>query len=153
MTERIWTGLSAVAADGRACVICGRRGSGWVSLPVGRSDTGSQVLACEGACAERATAPGAVLITEDALTAAGLAFLTALESSGGDLHRAGPDDLVTAIVTAAAPLIVAAELRRLANGPQVHQWEIAVGVMATALPVADLTARADLLDPAGGERR
>jgi hypothetical protein len=124
-----------------------------VSLPVGRSDTGSQVFACEGACAQRATASGAVLITEDALTAAGLAFLTALESSGGDLHRAWPDDLVTAIVTAAAPLIVAAELRRLASGPQVHQGEIAVGVMATVVPVADLTARADLLDPAGGERR
>jgi hypothetical protein len=140
--DRYWDGLDPTQADGQACVTCGRRfrGSGLVCLPVGRSHTGSQVFACVGACAETATAPHAVLIPSDALTAAGVAFLAALETAGGDLARAWPDDLVTAIVTAAAPLIVAAELRRLAD-------EIAYAPAYRAV-----VARADALDPAGGDR-
>jgi hypothetical protein len=97
------------------------------------------VFAC--ACAETATASGVVLIPDDALTAAGPAFLTALETAGGDLARAWPDDLVTATVTAAAPLIVAAELRRLADE------------IAYAPAYRLLAARAEVLDPTGGERR
>lgn len=156
MDERIWTGLDPVAADGRACVICGStvREARGVWLPVGRSHTDSPVFACAGACAQTATAPGAALITAEALTAAGAAFLRALDVAGGDLARAWPDGLVTATVTAAAPLIVAAELRRLAGGSQVQQWESAFGVMVALVAVADLTARADALDPAGsGDRR
>lgn len=56
MAERRWTGLCAAQADGQACVVCGRnfgvRGS--VSVPVGRSRTGSQVFACVGACVSEA---------------------------------------------------------------------------------------------------
>lgn len=48
------------------------------------------------------------------------------------MHRAYPDDLVAETVQAAAPLVVAAELRRVA---------------------AELRARATDLDPAGGEQR
>ena len=147
-------GLSPAQADGQACVVCGRRlrGRGLVWLPVGRSHTGSQVFACAGSCASTAMAPDAVVIPEGALCAAGAAFTTALEAAGGDVHRAWPDDLVTATVTAAAPLIVATELRRLAVSSAVQHGESPDGV--TVIPVADLTARANTLDPLGrGERR
>jgi excisionase family DNA binding protein len=48
----------AKQADGMACVVCG---ADYLTvtvahLPVGTSDTGSQVFACVGACAERAIA-------------------------------------------------------------------------------------------------
>jgi hypothetical protein len=132
MAERIWTGLDAARADGQACVVCGRnlqvRGS--VAVPVGRSHTGSQVFACVGSCASEAG--GLVVVPVEALSAAGAAFLAALEAAGGDVHRAGPDELVTATVRAAAPLVVAAELRRIAT---------------------ELRARAEGLDPAGGGSR
>jgi hypothetical protein len=134
MAERIWTGLPAAAADGLACVICGRgpRGRARASVPVGRSHTGSQVFACAGECAARAAAiPEMLPIPMDALTAGGAAFLAAADRAGG-VHRAYPDDLVADTVTAAAPLVVAAELRRVAT---------------------ELSARATDLDPAGGEKR
>ncbi len=53
MDERIWTGLSSAQADGLACVICTHdfRVRGSVSVPVGRSHTGSQVFACVDRCA------------------------------------------------------------------------------------------------------
>jgi len=59
MDERIWTGLSPAQADGLACVICAHdfRIRGSVSVPVGRSHTGSQVFACAASCA-RAAAEG-----------------------------------------------------------------------------------------------
>jgi hypothetical protein len=134
MTERIWTGLPARAADGLACVICGRglrgRGRSWV--PVGRSHTGAQVFACVGDCADRAaTIPDVLPIPMEALTAGGAAFLAAADRAGG-VHRAYPDDLVAETVQAAAPLVVAVELRRVA---------------------AELRARATDLDPAGGDPR
>lgn len=134
--ERIWTGLDAVTADGLACVFCGRsfrfRRSP-VRLPVGRSQTGSQVFACVGDCVDRAAVPrGVTAIPPEALTVAGAAFVAALEQAGGDVHRAWPDDLVTATVRAAVPVVVAAELRRIAT---------------------QLQARAQELDPAGGESR
>lgn len=145
MAERVWTELDSAAADGLACVVCGRdfrlRRSP-ARRPVGRSHTGSQVFACVGKCTDRAAAtPERVTITGEALTAAGTALLAVLDAAGGDLNRAYPDDLVLAVVRAAAPLVVAAELRRMAG--QVHQgslWTMA------------LRARADELDPAGGER-
>ncbi len=63
MDERIWTGLSPAQADGLACVICAHdfRIRGSVSVPVGRSHTGSQVFACLDRCAQAAgeRAPGA----------------------------------------------------------------------------------------------
>jgi len=57
MSERIWTELDPASADGLACVICRRdlRTRGSVAVPVGRSQTGSQVFACIGNCAARAT--------------------------------------------------------------------------------------------------
>jgi hypothetical protein len=118
MDERVWTGLDAVAAEGLACVVCGRRlrGRGRVWVPVGRSHAGSQVFACAADCAQRAAAtPQVVPIPAEALTAGGAAFLAALEGAGGDLHRIYPDDLVADTVRAAAPLVVAAELRRVAG--------------------------------------
>jgi hypothetical protein len=154
--DQQFPGLSLAQADGRACVVCGRRlrGKGLVWQPVGRSHTGSQVFACAGTCASTATAPDAVVIPEGALSVAGSAFNTALDAAGGDVHRAWPDDLVTATVTAAAPLIVATELRRLAASSAVQHGESPGGVRVAVLPVADLTARANTLDPlSGGERR
>lgn len=147
MAERVWIGLDAVAADGWACVICARglraRGGAWV--PVGRSHTGSQVFACAGGCADQAAAtPEVVSIPVEALTAAGVAFLAVLDRAGGDLDRADPDELVAVTVQAAAPLVVAAELRRLAasdiNAVSRHRGGWAVF----------LQARADELDPHGG---
>jgi hypothetical protein len=135
MAERIWTGLPEAAADGLACVICGRgqrgRGRSWV--PVGRSHTGSQVFACVGDCADQAASiPEVLAIPMEALTAGGMAFLAVVDRAGGLLHRAYPDDLVAETVRASAPLVVAAELRRVAT---------------------ELRARASDLDPAGGDRR
>ena len=55
--ETITTGLTAVQADGLACVICGLDylcAPGSASVPVGRSVTSSQVFACIGLCAEAA---------------------------------------------------------------------------------------------------
>lgn len=155
--DQYWPDLNPAQADGRACVICARprrgRGLGW--LPVGRSSTGSPVFACAGECAQLAEQHIAhtVRIPEEALTAAGAAFLQALEAAGGDVQRAWPDDLVSATVTAAAPLIVAAELRHLASGSRVQQWESAFGRMVALIPAADVLARADQLDPAGGGER
>src|SRR3981081_3866371 len=103
MPERAWGGgLSPAQADGQACVVCGRtfRVRGSVAVPVGRSSTGSQVFACVSDCADEAAelAEGHVVVPVEALTAAGAAFLAALEAAGGDPHRAWPDDLVAAIV-------------------------------------------------------
>jgi hypothetical protein len=134
MSECDWAGLSPTQADGQACVVCARtfRVRGSVAVPVGRAHTGSQVFACVGSCASEATALTEELVAMpvEALSAAGAAFLAALEAAGGDGHRAWPDDLLATTVGAAAPLVVAAELRRIATG---------------------LRARADALDPLGGE--
>lgn len=153
MPERTWRGgLSPAQADGQACVACGRnfRAKGSVAVPVGRSSTGSQVFACVRGCVDDAAerAGRLVVVPVEALTAAGAALVTALEHATaatptGDPRHAWPDELVAAIVHAAAPLIVAAELRRLAEriegDAQGHRW---------------LWQRADQLDPAsGGEWR
>ena len=111
----------------------GLRGRGRSWVPVGRSHTGSQVFACVGDCADRAAAmPEVLAIPMEALTAGGVAFLAVVDRAGGLLHRAYPDDLVAETVRASAPLVVAAELRRVAT---------------------ELRARASDLDPAGGESR
>lgn len=54
MAERIWHELNSMQAEGLACVVCG---AGYLSVPtphvpVGRSQSGSQVFACQGRCAE-----------------------------------------------------------------------------------------------------
>jgi hypothetical protein len=145
MSERIWTELDAVAADGLACVICGRsflsRGSR-VRLPVGRSDADSQVFACVGDCAELAGAmPEVLMIPPEALVVGGMALLRVLDRVGNDPRQTWHGVLVAATVRAAAPLVVAAELRR-----------IAAETTTDELWAGCLRARADELDPAGGER-
>ena len=72
MDERIWTGLSPAQADGLACVICAHdfRVRGSVSVPVGRSHTGSQVFACVDRCA-RAAAEGPAGAPGEASTGGG----------------------------------------------------------------------------------
>ena len=85
MAERVWTGLDARAADGLACVMCGRglrgRGRSWVS--VGRPHTGAQVFACIGDCADRAeTTPDVLAIPMEALAAGGVGV-----SGGGGAGR------------------------------------------------------------------
>jgi hypothetical protein len=82
-------------------------------------------------------------IPEEALTAAGAAFLAALEQAteatpSKDPRHAYPDEVIAAAVEAAAPVIVAAELRRLSSeialfAPGYHQ----------------LRQRGDQLDAAG----
>lgn len=153
MTERTWTGLGPAQADGQACVICGRtfRLRGSVCVPVGRSSTGSQVFACVGGCGEQAgPAAGLVLVPDEALTTAGAAFLAAQDRAGGDLRQAYPDDLVVATVRAAAPLILAAALRRLAA-----EMDPAIGRPGGPDTAVSryLRVRAGELDPAGGQQR
>jgi len=60
MGAPVWIGLGLAQADGQACVVCGRnfRIRRSVSVPVGRSRTGSQVFACVGRCAEAAAETG-----------------------------------------------------------------------------------------------
>lgn len=50
--ETFYTGLSPLQADGLACVVCARDylRCGGAAVPVGRSQTGSQVFACVGEC-------------------------------------------------------------------------------------------------------
>jgi len=83
-------------------------------------------------------------IPDEALTDAGAAFLAALEratdaTTSKDPRHAYPDEVIAAAVEAAAPLIVAAELRRLAYD-------------LTAFPQGyhHLRQRADQLDAARG---
>ncbi|MGH3982129.1 MAG: hypothetical protein ACRDST_05435 [Pseudonocardiaceae bacterium] len=147
MPEQTWTALGSAQADGLACVVCARDYLRHPTqrIPVGRSLTGSQVFACDGACAHLAHgAVRLVHIPDEALTAAGAAFLSALEQATmtGDPHRAYPDDLVNPTILAAAPLIVAAELRRLAGQ-----------IQGDAGSHQRLHERADQLDPAGGDQR
>ena len=83
-------------------------------------------------------------VPDEALTAAGAAFLTALEratetTSSKDPRHAYPDEVIAAAVEAAAPLIVAAELRRLSSE---------INVFAPGYH--SLRQRADQLDVAGG---
>ncbi len=56
MSERRWQELSPAQADGLACVVCG---ADYLTVraahrPVGHSQSGSQVFACRGRCAEQA---------------------------------------------------------------------------------------------------
>jgi hypothetical protein len=145
MAERIWTGLDVLAADGLACVICGRgllsRGSR-VRLPVGRSQSGSQVFACIGDCAGMAeTMPQVLTLPEQALAVAGMAFLMVLDRVGGDPRQVWHGVLVAATVRAATPLVQAAELRRIADETTTSdRW------------AGSLWSRAIELDPSGGER-
>jgi hypothetical protein len=56
----VWICLTALQADGLACVICGRNflTEPAVGQPVGFAQvTGSQVFACAATCAARATEP------------------------------------------------------------------------------------------------
>jgi len=161
MTQPRWDGLDPAQAGGLACVICTRelRGHSTPRVPVGHSVTGSPVMACTGSCAQQATLPAWRLgIPGEAWTAAGIAFLTALDdTTSKDVRDAYPDDLITPTVRAAAGLIVAAELRRLATQYQpgtdprlsYAQRRHREGIAAVC---AALTERADELDPAGGAR-
>jgi hypothetical protein len=136
-------------------VICARnlRAKGSVAVPVGWSYTGSQVFACVGECVGRATAVSEqLLVPVEALTAAGMAFLEALERATaatptGDPRYADPDEVVVATVQAAAPVVVAAELRRLA-AELVNSVSGGVGQWCAR----SLRERADQLDPVGGNR-
>jgi hypothetical protein len=156
MAERIWTGLGPAQADGQACVICARsfHARGSVAMPVGRSHTGSQVFACADKCTSCVGAPDGQLqmIPLEALTAAGIAFLEALERATattptGDPRHAYPDEVVCATVQAAAPLVIAAELRRMA-AEVVDSVSGGVGQRCSRY----LRERAEQLDPAGGPR-
>lgn len=144
MRERTWKDLVPAQDDGLACVICARDylRQPTQRVPVGRSHTGSQVFACMPGCADQAGS-AEVFIPDDALTAAGAAFLAALERATADTptkdaRHAYPDDIVAATVDAAALLIVAAEVRRLAQQ-----------IEGDTVTVQWLRKRADQLDPAG----
>lgn len=168
MAERTWAGLSPAQRDGQACVVCGRsvRVRGSVAVPVGRSSTGSQVFACVGGCAEHAVAApgGQLVISDEAWAGAGAAFVAVVDRAGGELHRVWPDDVVEAIVGAVAPLVVAAELRRLAEEFEraardsgrhgaAYTPEAAQGRFTALRDCAHtLRGRADELDPAGAAR-
>jgi hypothetical protein len=89
--------------------------------------------------------PGAqpLQIPDEALTAAGVAFLAALEQAteatpSKDPRHVYPDEVIAAAVEVAAPVIVAAELRRLSS-------EIALFVPG----YHQLRQRANQLDAAG----
>jgi hypothetical protein len=92
---------------------------------------------------EGGTAAQPLHIPDEALTAAGAAFLAAPEQAteatpSKDPRHAYPDEVIAAAVEAAAPVIVAAELRRLS-------YEIAL----FAPGYHQLRQRADQLDAAG----
>ena len=151
MSERMWPGLNPVAADGLACVVCGRdfRTPGSVSMPVCVAATGEPVVGHRAARGEpTATRPAVVPLgvpvdAIDALSDAALSFYA--------------QDLAAALRDTAGPLVVAAELRRLAaewdpqlddphatHGERHHREGIAVVCEA-------LRDRATELDgPAGG---
>jgi len=89
--------------------------------------------------------PHPLHIPDEALTAAGAAFLVALEQAteatpSKDPRDAYPDEVIAAAVEAAAPVIVAAELRRLS-------YEIAL----FAPGYHQLRQRADQLDTGRGD--
>lgn len=85
---------------------------------------------CEHADQSR-SGPQPLHIPDEALTAAGAAFLAALEQAtevtpSKNPRDAYPDEVIAAAVQAAAPVIVAAELRRLPSeialfAPGYHQ--------------------------------
>ncbi|MGH3933774.1 MAG: hypothetical protein ACRDS1_02110 [Pseudonocardiaceae bacterium] len=167
--ERIWRDLDPAQAHGWACVVCGRdflrqpytasaRGmpdTAVQRVAVGRSESGSPVFACGGdgdRCADRGAGRGWALlrIPEEALAAAGAAFVAELERATastptGDPRHVYPDEVVAAAVEAAAPLVVAAELRRLVElgteRPALWAWG--------GHWVRELRDRADELDPVG----
>jgi hypothetical protein len=98
-------------------------------------------------------------IPDEAWTAAGVTFLAAVEraTTTGDFRDVCPGDLVRPPVRAAAPLIVAAELRRLVTQCQPRidpcltygdRWH-REGIERVC---ATLTERATELDPAGDAR-
>lgn len=108
----------------------------------GRRGPGRSVVA--GMSEGRGVGPG-LRIPEEALTAAGTACLAALERATadtptGDARHAYPDEVVAAAVEAAAPLVVAWELRRLAARISGYEQR------------RELTGRADWLDPGGRGR-
>ncbi|MGH3809427.1 MAG: hypothetical protein ACRDRU_22930, partial [Pseudonocardiaceae bacterium] len=111
--DRFFAGLSLLQADGQACVVCARRlrGRGLVWVPVGLSRTVSQVFACVGECADRAVAPVALVVGDEALSAAGVAYLAVVGAVGDDVRWINPDDVVHAVIAAVVPFVVAAELR------------------------------------------
>lgn len=97
---------------------------------------------CQGAD-QGGTGAQPLRIPDEALTAAGVAFLAALERAteatpSKDPRHAYPDEVIAAAVEAAAPVIVAAELRRLSS-------EIAL----FAPGYQQLWQRANQLDAAG----
>ncbi len=159
MGQPLWRDLDPSQAGGQACVICTRDFLRYPTsrVPVGRSVTGAQVMACVGFCAERAALPDWWLgIPDEAWTAAGIAFLAARErvTTTGNPGDADPDDLIRPTVKAAAPLIVAAELRSLVIQYQPRtdprqtygdRWH-REGIERVC---AALTHRATELDPAG----
>ncbi len=87
-------------------------------------------------------------IPDEALTAAGAAFLAALEQAteatpSKNPRDAYPDEVIAAAVQAAAPVIVAAELRRLSNE-----------ISSFTTGYRQLRQRADQLDaPGRGDRQ
>lgn len=155
MTERIriWEGLSTGKADGRACVICGRdylttRRAPAPRVPVGRAlSTGSQVFACVGDCAGRAATrcyPGGAM----ALSGVALAKAATAVHSHAIRELTAPEDplrvgeVVCEVVAAAAPLVIAAELRWLAR-----MFETRANAARTQ--ITNPTAALEGTDPAG----
>lgn len=177
--ERIWEGLNSGQAAGRACVVCARdhlspRRAPVRRVVVGRDrSTGSPVFACAGVCATQAAVRcyrgGAMALSSVALGEATRAVHRASAVTGtglvGDPLRVG--EVVVALVAAAAPLVIAAELRCLVEvfdeRARAVWHEITTTMAALAgtdpagqryealLECASLTRqRAFAMDPAGG---
>src|SRR5262249_40980989 len=94
----------------------------------------------------REGSPG-VVIPDEALTAAGVAFWDAVDTARattptGDPRHVYPDEVIAAAVAAAAPLVVAAELRRIVGHPD-------AAFRARELWAVYLRNRANALDPGG----
>lgn len=154
MSERIWEGLNTGQGDGRACVTCGRdylhsHQAPTRRIPVGRShSTGSQVFACAGECLTRAEVRcypgGAVALSGVAIAEATRALHRTVIV--GDLTPPGDprqvQELVCATVAAAAPLLIAAELRWLA-------WVFDERARSVWSQISDTVAALEGTDPAG----
>lgn len=125
--DRVWEGLDAARAGGRACVICGQdhlteRPSPIRRVRVGRArSTGSPVFACAGECLARAALRcypgGAVAISPATLARASrvLHHATARKTTSWVGDPLGVAEVASEVVAATAPLIIAAELRWLAR--------------------------------------
>ncbi|WP_019355283.1 hypothetical protein [Streptomyces sp. AA1529] len=145
--------LTAVQADGLACVVCGSEfvAGEAASVPVGRSQNGSQVFACEGHCVRAVNDTATVNIASALREETESGEETARDVIGGagaEYWRLLRD--LRALVGAEALLTVTddvAGIRDLLRLTVRHSWAAA----DRALRVLDQTASESRTEPGEGD--